>query len=261
MLMYGPKNISTAPKPPGEVKVIADEGERNREAAKLLRAYWDEGADSATIAALFDELYTHQSYRKMLPYYVAQGDAAAYAAAMNGLPDSDTDAHQFKLLQALHWQINQSGRTYMQLTAEEESLVRQIAHSDSRAAFEAHALLYLLYGEEFEVALPLLPNDIAAMVGTNNLGTIAFKATDGDANVLKISPNPASSSVVIAALPQGKSGHIQLYGIDGRLSHTANLDDSGSLELDLGAFGNGIYVLRLQLSDGTTVYQKLIVAR
>ena len=253
----------TPPKPPGQIKIISDEWERNREAFKLLQSYWEEGADSATIAALFDDLQTEESRLRMLPYYVVSGDAAKYNDAMNNLPDSDTDTYYLKQLYQLYWQVQQSGRTYMQLTAAEEVTVRQIAHSGSRAAFEAHALLYMLYGEEFEIPLPLLPDAAATFIGTNNLGSIAFKMTNNNVgdNYLKVMPNPANSNIIMAALPQGKTGHISLYAIDGRLLLNANIDDKGELSLDLNSFGNGVYMLRLQLSDGTTANQKLVIAR
>jgi hypothetical protein len=47
----------------------------------------------------------------------------------------------------------------------------------------------------------------------------------------------------------------------GRLLLNANIDDKGELSLDLNSFGNGVYMLRLQLSDGTTANQKLVIAR
>ena len=80
-------------------------------------------------------------------------------------------------------------------------------------------------------------------------------------NYLKVMPNPANSNIIMAALPQGKTGHISLYAIDGRLLLNANIDDKGELSLDLNSFGNGVYMLRLQLSDGTTANQKLVIAR
>jgi len=67
--MYVAKNISTAPKPPGDIKVIADEWERNREAFKLLQSYWEEGADSATIA----HSRTATAYRAQALLYAARG--------------------------------------------------------------------------------------------------------------------------------------------------------------------------------------------
>ena len=292
MLMYVPKNISTAPKPTGEVKVIADEGERNREAFKLLQSYWEEGADSATIAALFDDLQTEESRLRMLPYYVVSGDAAKYNDAMNNLPDSDTDTYYLKQLYQLYWQVQQSGRTYMQLTAAEEVTVRQIAHSGSRAAFEAHALLYLLYGEEFEVALPLLPDEEAVLLDiaysktatAYRAQTLLFAArgyefgldlpelsqivqglsfqtafkTDKTA-AADWAPNPAQNSTTIAYNLAEASSTLHLYDLTGRTMHTQTLSGQGSYTLDLNGFAPGIYLYTLSGTASMGQYGKLVV--
>ena len=153
------------------------------------------------------------------------------------------------------------GQVFAEQRRNSRNCPNNATHGNSRAAFDAHALLYLLYGEEFEVALPLLPDAIAALLGTNNLGSFAFKTADDAAGLLEVSPNPATAHITVAALPHGKSGHLSIYTADGRLAQMENIGDQGDLSIDLSAFGSGIYVLRLQLNDGTTVNQKLVIAR
>lgn len=252
----------TAPKPPGSIKIIANEWERNREAAKKLYAYWEEGADSATIVQLFDELYTEQSYRKMLPYYIAQDDDVKYNIAMNSLSDSNIDNYYFKQLQTIYRQLRQSGRSYMQLSPSEETIVRQIANSNTRAAFDAHALLYIVRGEEFEVPLPLLPNEIAALVGTNNMGSIAFKTANNTSNLLNIVPNPAANSAEISYnIGNDKTATWQLYNISGQLVIEKTLQNNGTLYLDLSAIPQGVYYYTLSNNENVLQSDKLVIIK
>ena len=158
--------------------------------------------------------------------------------------------------------LSASSRTYMQLNADEEALVRQIAHSHSRAAFDAQAILYLLHGEEFEVPLPLLPNDIAALVGTNNMGSIAFKTTDNATNLLKIVPNPAANSAEISYnIGDDKTATWQLYNTSGQLVIKKTLRNNGTLHIDLSTIPQGVYYYTLSNNENVLQSDKLIVIK
>lgn len=146
----------------------------------------------------------------------------------------------------------------------QEALVRQIAHSGSRAAFEAHALLYMLYGEEFEIPLPLLPDAAATFIGTNNLGSIAFKMTNNNVgdNYLKVMPNPAANSVDMSYhIPDNETANWQLYSVSGQLMMQKALQNSGMLHMDLSQIPNGMYYYLLHCERGVLASNKLVVIK
>lgn len=263
----GPITIcnGSPPKPESVIKSISNPYERNTEAMKKLYAYWDEGTiDSATIANLFKDLGTDLSLRKMLPYYAAQNDAVKFEETMGQLPDSDLENQYFKQLQQLNWQIRQSGRTFMQLNATEEALVRQIAQSGTRAAFDAHTLLFLLYGEEFSVPLPILPLPVAALVGYAEQGSFSFKtATNALSTPIQVLPNPAQNTVCIkhTLQPNQQPFMLYCYGSDSRLMYRNQVLATESINIDISEWPNGVYFLQLQTSTGEMHSQKMTILR
>ncbi|MBK8474580.1 MAG: T9SS type A sorting domain-containing protein [Sphingobacteriales bacterium] len=143
----------------------------------------------------------------------------------------------------------------------QEALVRQIAHSGSRAAFEAHALLYMLYGEEFEIPLPLLPDAAATFIGTNNLGSIAFK-TESTPSHVTIAPNPAHSSITLThQIPTNGMGTWQLFDMNGRNIMSQNLFGTGTTNIDISGLPNGVYHYTLSNGGNLSQTDKLVIVR
>ncbi|MBK8474608.1 MAG: T9SS type A sorting domain-containing protein [Sphingobacteriales bacterium] len=130
--------------------------------------------------------------------------------------------------------------------------------------FEAHALLYMLYGEEFRIPLPLLPDAAATFIGTNNLGSIAFKMTNNNVgdNYLKVMPNPAANSVDMSYhIPDNETANWQLYSVSGQLMMQKALQNSGMLHMDLSQIPNGMYYYLLHCERGVLASNKLVVIK
>ncbi len=56
--------------------------------------------------------------------------------------------------------LSQFCSSSLQLSPTESSLVHNIAQSNTKAAFEAQCIRYLTHGEEYQIQLPPLPQEV-----------------------------------------------------------------------------------------------------
>ena len=160
---------------------------------------------------------------------------------------------------ALFSALAASGRTYMQLNADEEALLLDIAHSRTATAYRAQALLYTARGYEFAVELP----DLSQIIGGAGFQT-AFKTQATVAN--SFSPNPAQTTATLNyALQNADGGNetatLHIYDIVGKLVHLQTLHGTGNYTIDLSSFGQGLYVYDLSSDVKVWLRGKLSVTK
>lgn len=115
------------------------------------------------------------------------------------------------------------------------------------AAAHAKSLLYLIKGETFGFTVPVMPRE------ARNTGNDA----DLIADVVKLYPNPANQSINIKALYSYTSiVKIEILNLQGG-SLKAIETNTNIQNLDISAFANGTYILKLELSDGTKVNKSI----
>lgn len=71
-----------------------------------------------------------------------------------------------------------------------------------------------------------------------------------------VSPNPAKDRVIITGLPAGKNT-LMLYGIKGELIQTIH-SSVDMVTIDLSNYASGIYLLRIQDTNGNRVQEKIV---
>ncbi|QQS31016.1 MAG: T9SS type A sorting domain-containing protein [Sphingobacteriales bacterium] len=152
---------------------------------------------------------------------------------------------------------SQINRTYLDITSEEEALVREIAATNTLAAMDARVALYIGYGEEIYINLPQFPQVIAESISQLQL---QFK-NQPDTHVCSIVPNPATNIVLINySLPDEEHAIFTVYDISGKTVYKQMLQENGSFSIDISQWVSGMYYCRLLGSQQTNISRKLIVA-
>jgi hypothetical protein len=90
------------------------------------------------------------------------------------------------------------------------------------------------------------------------LDLIVFKNSNDIGNLLKVFPNPFHDKINI---DMSKTGidikQIAMYSIDGKLIDCKQVDAS-SYNFDTGGYKQGIFLLKIMLSDNSIIYQKVV---
>jgi len=155
---------------------------------------------------------------------------------------------------------SQSNRTYLDITSEEEALVRELAATNTLAAMDARVILYTAFGEEIILALPQLPSIIAESIGNWN---VRFK-NKGNSNVSSVTvyPNPASDEVCMTyRLSGNRQAEFVLYNFSGILLQTRQLTGNGLMRFQTHGLSQGIYFYHIAVNGQPWRYSKLILVR
>ncbi|QQS31149.1 MAG: T9SS type A sorting domain-containing protein [Sphingobacteriales bacterium] len=150
-------------------------------------------------------------------------------------------------------------QTTLQLTPTETSLVQTIAQSNTKAAFEAQCIRYLTHGEEYQIQLPPLPQEVLngywqMYINFKNVSTFA-------SNSLQIHPNPASDILTLNYVnTDDVAATLEWYNTVGKVQDIQTLPNSGTYSIDVSQWANGIYFCRM-ITNGNniTIYKVMIM--
>ena len=156
-----------------------------------------------------------------------------------------------------HWLL--TGKTSLQLTPTETSLVHNIAQSNTKAAFEAQCIRYLTHGEEYQIQLPPLPQEVLngywqMYINFKNANTV-------DKNSLQIHPNPASDILTLNYLnTENEAATLEGDNTVGKGRHLQTLPNSGTYSIDVSQWANGIYFCRMVENGKSAAIYKVMIA-
>ncbi len=113
-------------------------------------------------------------------------------------------------------------------------------------------------------AMQILPDNEAVMEGHDQQTELQLITTpqEGitiayDRNQLYVYPNPASAEIHVALPEVHKEGTMRILSLAGQEMYSLLLKGEQSIELDLSAYANGLYIVKVQLASGH--YHKKIV--
>ncbi|QQS31145.1 MAG: T9SS type A sorting domain-containing protein [Sphingobacteriales bacterium] len=176
------------------------------------------------------------------------------------LPDTEEESHRFKQLVQLETALAQSNLTYLDITSEEEALVREIAATNTLAAMDARIILYSAYGEEIVFALPVLPPIIADSLGNWN---IHFK-NQGSSNAPSVTvyPNPANEYVNFQLNLKGTDPFsLKIYnGIGIQVQEVIIKDNLAKLSVNTAHWKTGLYYYHLTDNQNTSYTGKFVIS-
>lgn len=104
----------------------------------------------------------------------------------------------------------------------------------------------------------------AALRGLNNqtntipdaLTTEIEEIIAGDAIAFRVYPNPTADMLNVSVNEAIVS--CELYGLNGAVAMSADVDGSNTLTMNLGSLANGIYMLKVVTADGDVIINKVI---
>jgi len=150
-------------------------------------------------------------------------------------------------------------QTAKQLTPTETSLVQTIAQSNTKAAFEAQCIRYLTHGEEYQIQLPPLPQEVLngywqMYINFKN----SEKISEPDLNIY---PNPSSEKLMLY-YTDNKTAPVTLewYSAEGKLHYIQTFNQSGVYQTDISLWPNGVYYCRIISDIKPLGVQKIIIA-
>ncbi|QQS31018.1 MAG: T9SS type A sorting domain-containing protein [Sphingobacteriales bacterium] len=154
---------------------------------------------------------------------------------------------------------SQINRTYLDITSEEEALVREIAATNTLAAMDARVILYTAFGEEIILALPQLPSIIAENIGNWN---VHFKNKNDvkDPKVI-VYPNPTTDILSIQYFPEKNIDYkLQIFNSQGNLQMESSLNNKKSLfTLDIGNWSSGLYYYHIKGNSNMPIVGKFTI--
>lgn len=252
--------------PDEDIKLLPLGRYLDKMAAKKMFYYLQNG-DKIAAANLLKDLSSNFAQQKALPYYREQQNTTEVEQRLNTLPSNDAEAIAFKQLQQIYWDMTQDARTFMQLNPNEEAIVRQIAASNTQAAFDAHTILFLRYGEEYVIPLPELPAYLdSSAIANFDWGGVYFKTNPNQLSENSIGvvlPNPANDQFFVPYhICDSCNAVLRLYDTNGRLAYDTSLQGIGTLEISTNDMPTGVYILQVISVNGQTLHhQKVVIVK
>ena len=205
--------------------------------------------DVEAAITLLQNSSTLYAKEKLLHHYLEQDDYASYFDLLEQVPETSLSNMEMKRFYNLYGTLKMEGRTEYELTPDEEAMVREIAASNTRWVYEAQALLYLAYNEEYPIDLPPI-NDFVDeatleqfMEHEKGLPTKAEKA-------INVFPNPANTHINIQLPDDGQNVVFELFNLNGELLKRVEL--TGSAQVSTHDLPNGIYIHKVSDAKGIT---------
>ncbi|HRI28282.1 MAG TPA: T9SS type A sorting domain-containing protein, partial [Chitinophagales bacterium] len=223
-----------------------------------MRTMLEEDHDTAAALALLQTIHTDMARQLQMRHALEKGNIAL-ADSLRNLLASAASAQDYPLqLAMLYRNLMQSGRNFLQLTPEETAMVGSIAQSNTPAAFEAQCIRYLAHGEEYQIPLPPLPQEV--LNGYWQM-YINFKQADAPAqNTLQIYPNPAKDKLYLSIKGDKQEPTlVKIYCIDGTIMAVKEVPQNMLWELNIQNWLSGIYIIQVVEPNGQLKTYKFVV--
>lgn len=244
----------------GEIIAIIDENLLNKETIKKVIYYVDEQNEVDSAILLLEDVNTIMADRMLATHYIYTGDYAAADQKLNDLPDNTLDDTYFKQFAQIEKTLEQEGRQWHEMTVSEETMIRNIALSTTKTAYNAQAVLYLAYGEEY----PLELADSPSILAQNSNLWVNFKAENlaKDQVVSKLYPNPSNNFVSMDYnLANEQIATLDIYNMSGILVSKHSMNGKGKLAFSINELVSGIYYYEVNSTQGILTRDKLLVIK
>lgn len=245
-----------------DIKNMADGREKDEEMMRKIYYYTETGNEDAAFN-LLEDIDSYLTKRLLLPQYLKDSVFEQAQNLLNALPDSREEEQQFKELYQIYKELYETGNTVWSLTPEQENTVRSIAATYTKTSFDARNLLLLLYGEEYVIQLPLLPEEAAMEEHLQSIA-IQFKASEQTTPLgytVKVYPNPAKDQLFfqLPFTPDKSPFNLELLDYTGKIVNSFKTEAGKTFVLDLPALSGGIYFYRLYQNGAALANGKFVV--
>ncbi|HRI27680.1 MAG TPA: T9SS type A sorting domain-containing protein [Chitinophagales bacterium] len=227
--------------------------------------YYEKGGDTSAAVNLLESVNNEFAQRLLLQKYMEQNDTAMISTTLTALPAATEDQQHFRKTAEIQWLLKSQNRTYLQLTPQEETDLRNIATAYSPSAHYAQTMLLIARGEEYPAVLP----DFPSFLDTALLNQLLFEGINFK-NKLEVPlvtignlyPNPANNIVYLDYdLPEKFQAVFTLYDATGRVLYVSHLQNSGQMQYAVPHLPNGIYFYHIAVNGQPWLYNKLVLVR
>lgn len=197
-------------------------------------------------------------YKAVIPLYLQKGDIANAQQYLNLISAHNAENTQYIALQNLHIGLQSAGRSWYDITAQEEATIRSIASSPTRVAVHAQAILHWVFGEQFETHIPDLDGS-----GSHKRTILPPLSNRVGKQELQILPNPSKGIANIYWTPQEETfGELKIFDLTGRqIANYAVNPAIGHTQLSIEGLKNGIYICTLSIGEQITYQTKWVVVQ
>ena len=191
--------------------------------------------------------------QKLIAWYIGLGDYSAATQKLNGFTPINQADSLFVDYYTTLMGIHSSGRTYLDITAAEEAVVREVAAADIPLARKAQNILEFVFEEDFpEVFLPL-PSYSEKRVYPAPLAV-----------ALKAYPNPVSDRVFfeVENIQNASKIVLSLSDINGRQVKQEIVGQGNQrIGINISDLVEGVYIATLHHHEGLLARQKVVIIR
>ncbi|MEZ4888557.1 MAG: T9SS type A sorting domain-containing protein [Chitinophagales bacterium] len=198
---------------------------------------------------------TDEAHQLSVRLHLANNDISSAANLLNVMHSNTLENTYFKDLQNLYIALQQNGKTYFDMTAAEETMVRNIANSNTKAAAKARSILTLVTGETFALFIPSLPN--ASSKHFNGIW-------ESQQRLLTLQPNPNRGTTLLQ-LTEGLVGEqieVVIYDLQGKQWQTHRFEPNQQKQwLTTNDLPEGMYICVLKVNGEQKEQVKMVVLK
>lgn len=235
-------------------QVLQKEEEKENIVAWFVRDAINNGNVSVTETILAEE-GTDNANRLRYGLRVQLNDYAGAHSILNTLPSLTQDEQWFKSVQEINLERLQNPLNFI-LSASQDSLLNEVAFSQSSERSYARALLSFLKGTQFSPDFEVPQRNRSSRPNPPSL-------IKKDLNKVSIHPNPANSHVeVVLADVQAKPTDIIISGFSGKILRTFHFDNGAErYNIPLEGLPAGMYFLQIKSPEKVIGRTRLVVSR
>ena len=229
------------------------ENEKSMLIQKAVNTYLISKDTESAIAVLSSES-SDWAKQRLITLYFSIEDYESAAASLSNLNSDDPNIVEFSELMSVLLNIKIEGRSYSDLTTEEESSLRKLNSKESTNGITAGNILRFAYSEDYPEVIDTIIDEVEFR--TVNINGLASKPK------FKLYPNPASDIVYIELINVAANCDIEInvYDVTGRLvSNRKKGEGKSTTWLELTDLKSGIYLIEVICNKSLVGTESLVV--
>ncbi len=229
------------------------ENEKSMLIQKAVNTYLISKDTESAIAVLSSES-SDWAKQRLITLYFSIEDYESAAASLSNLNSDDPNIVEFSELMSVLLNIKIEGRSYSDLTTEEESSLRKLNSKESTNGITAGNILRFAYSEDYPEVIDTIIDEVEFR--TVNINGLTSKPK------FKLYPNPASDIVYIELINVAANCDIEInvYDVTGRLvSNRKKGEGKSTTWLELTDLKSGIYLIEVICNKSLVGTESLVV--
>ncbi|MCY7410854.1 MAG: T9SS type A sorting domain-containing protein [Chitinophagales bacterium] len=213
-----------------------------------------EYSNADEVDSIADFLLSENENRMAVPYLLNQNRFDEVSKIISEIKQEEQEDIDYVSLVNLEISLKEKGKTWFDISDDDEKLIRQIANDSTLLSRQAQNILELVFGEDYPVVNPELPQEI-------NKDERQF-SYEGTKPLLRLYPNPASAflTLVINGITSLKYD-VAMQDIFGRSILQKQFFENGKYDIPVQGILAGMYLITISADDNQILTYKLIISK